>query len=344
VRTLLLACLGGVATAAAVTAVCIPILTRQAVVDVPSHRSSHTRPTVRGGGIGLAAGAVATFLIIGGTTGLDARTATGFLVGGLGFGAIGLADDLSGSLPVAARLVMQVIVGALAAGILLAGGTSAWVSVGVCALGVFWLVAFVNAFNFMDGINGISCVEATVAGVAIGLVARHAHQPTLEAGGFSLAAGAVGFAPFNAPRARIFLGDVGSYFAGAWLALVVALGVRASIPPEAVIAPVLLYVADTGATLVSRIRQHEQWHQAHRQHTYQRLVDLGWSHMQAALVVLIVVVICSTLGAVSIAGTPLARAGADCAGVALVIGYLLLPRVIGRWRRSPTQVQPQAGP
>ena len=126
----------------------------------------------------------------------------------------------------------------------------------------------------------------------------------------------------------VFLGDVGSYFAGAWLAVLFIIGLRGSIPAEAMIAPVALYVADTGVTLSRRVHRHEAWQQAHRQHTYQRLVDLGWSHTQTTGLVFALVAICSVLGSVSLLGSVPERVAADCGVGALIAGYLLLPDLI----------------
>jgi UDP-N-acetylmuramyl pentapeptide phosphotransferase/UDP-N-acetylglucosamine-1-phosphate transferase len=201
------------------------------------------------------------------------------------------------------------------------------------AVATLWIVSFVNAFNFMDGINGISCAETIVAGVAFGLIARREHQLGLQAAAFALVAGSIGFAPFNFPAARVFLGDVGSYFAGVWLAVLVVIGLRSSIPAEAMMAPVALYVADTGVTLARRVHRHEAWHQAHRQHTYQRLVDLGWSHTKTTCLVFALVTLCSVLGSVSLLGSVVGRVAADCGVALLVAAYVLLPGLIerGRW-------------
>jgi hypothetical protein len=98
------------------------------------------------------------------------------------------------------------------------------------------------------------------------------------------------------------------------------------------VAPVALYVADTGVTLVRRVHRHEAWHQAHRQHTYQRLVDLGWSHTQTTGLVFALVTLCSVLGSVSLLGSVPGRVAADLAVVVLVAGYLVLPQLIARRR------------
>ena len=110
----------------------------------------------------------------------------------------------------------------------------------------------------------------------------------------------------------MFLGDVGSYFAGAWLAVLVVMGLRGSIPVEAMLAPVALYMADTGVTLAHRVHQARGLDPGHRQHAYQRLVRLGWSHTQTTGLVFVLVALCSELGSVSLFGSVADQAVADC--------------------------------
>ena len=328
---LLIAIASGIISGIAATALTLRVLGRRAVLDVPNQRSSHSRPTVRGGGIGLATGTLVVLAIS--HTDLVGSAGLALVIAGLGFGAIGLVDDLTSALAVTVRLMLQLVAAAAVVAVLWEHTSQGMLLAAlVGALAALWIIAFVNAFNFMDGINGISCAETIVAGVAFGLLARHEHQLALQAAAFALVAGSIGFAPFNFPTARIFLGDVGSYFAGAWLAVLVVIGLRGSIPAEAMVAPVVLYVADTGVTLVRRMHRHEAWHQAHRQHTYQRLVDLGWSHTQTTGLVFALVTLCSVFGSVSVLGSVPGRVAADCAVVVLVAGYLVLPQLIARRR------------
>jgi UDP-N-acetylmuramyl pentapeptide phosphotransferase/UDP-N-acetylglucosamine-1-phosphate transferase len=232
---LLIAIAGGIISGIAATALTVRVLGRRAVLDVPNQRSSHSKPTVRGGGIGLATGTLVVLAI--GHTDLVGSAGIALVIAGLGFGAIGFVDDLTSALPVTIRLMLQLLAAAAVVAVLwehTSQGTLLAALVG--AVAALWIVSFVNAFNFMDGINGISCAETIVAGVAFGLLARHEHQVALQAAAFALVAGSIGFAPFNFPIARIFLGDVGSYFAGAWLAVLVVIGLRGSIPAEAMVA------------------------------------------------------------------------------------------------------------
>jgi len=332
---LLIAIAGGIVSGLAATAVTIRVLSRHDLLDVPNERSSHTRPTLRGGGIGLATGTLVALAIA--HTDLVGSTGIALVVAGLGFGAIGLADDLTAAMPVANRLVLQLVTAVIVVAVVWEHTSRGILSSAlVGAVATLWIVSFVNAFNFMDGINGISCAETIVAGATFGLLARHEHQLALQAAAFALVAGSIGFAPFNFPTARVFLGDVGSYFAGAWLAVLVVIGIRASIPVEAMVAPVALYVADTGVTLAQRVHRHEPWNQGHRQHAYQRLVDLGWSHTQTTGLVFTLVALCSALGSVSLLGSVPARVAADCGVVVLVAGYLVLPGLIAHRYSLPT--------
>jgi UDP-GlcNAc:undecaprenyl-phosphate GlcNAc-1-phosphate transferase len=324
---LLIAVACGALSGFLVTALATRVLARRTVLDVPNERSSHVRPTVRGGGIGLGTGTLVALAIA--HIGLAHTSAIALIIAGLSFGAIGFADDLTSALPVTIRLVLQLVSAAAVVAVIWGHSTDSFLLAALIGtMAALWIVSFVNAFNFMDGINGISCAEAIVAGTVFGLVARHDHQTVLQAGAFALVAGSIGFAPFNFPTARVFLGDVGSYFAGAWLAVLVVVGLRGSIPAEAMIAPVALYVADTGMTLAKRVLRHEAWQQAHRQHTYQRLVALGWSHRQTTGLVLALVTLSSVFGSVSLLGSVTGRVAADCGVGALIAGYLALPSLI----------------
>ena len=249
---LLIAALCGIIASALVTALTLRLLGRRGAFDVPNPRSSHQTPTVRGGGIGLAFGTLVALAID--RSRIVGSTDVALFVAGICFGAIGFADDLISGISIKTRMILQIVAALLVMTLIRSHYSLGVVPlVLVCFLASVWIISFVNASNFMDGINGISCAEGIVAGVAIGFIARYEHQYALQAAGFALAAGAIGFAPFNFPRARLFLGDVGSYFIGSWIATMVVIGLQASIPLEAMLGPVMLYVADTGLTLMGRV-------------------------------------------------------------------------------------------
>jgi UDP-N-acetylmuramyl pentapeptide phosphotransferase/UDP-N-acetylglucosamine-1-phosphate transferase len=309
---------------AAAEPVTIPLLRRAAAIDTPNLRSSHTVPTPRGGGAPIAIALVLAAAL------LPASTALIFGAAVAVFAAMGLADDLRG-LPARGRLAMQAAAGLAAGGLLAhAAGLPPAAAVGAAVAIAAWITGFVNAFNFMDGVNGISGAHAVVGGACYaGLGLWHA-DPLLAAGGAAVAAGAAAFLPWNAIRARVFLGDVGSYALGAALAVLAASAVvLAGLPPEAALGPLALYLADTAWTLQRRIRAGEPWLLAHRTHAYQRLTDAGWSHQRVTAATAALTAVLSLLGAVSLTPGPLARTAADLAGLALLAAYLRAPAWLG---------------
>jgi UDP-GlcNAc:undecaprenyl-phosphate GlcNAc-1-phosphate transferase len=302
-------------------------LRRLRALDEPCERSSHQAPTLRGGGMAPALAATAAVLYGHELTG---DLLVGLLVAALLYGAIGLVEDLRG-VPALPRLAAQLAAAVAVLPWLLADltGPSVW-QLAFGAGVVLWLASYVNAFNFMDGINGISVAQVVVAGVTWWLVGQAQGADGVAGAGLVVALAALGFLPYNFPRARVFLGDVGSYFLGAWLAVLAVLGMRAGIAFEAMFAPLALYLADTGATLLRRVRRSDTWHEPHRDHAYQRLHHgLGWSHSRTTAVVAAFMVVCSALGAVSESSSVVARVVADLALVAVLGGYLVLPRVLG---------------
>jgi UDP-GlcNAc:undecaprenyl-phosphate/decaprenyl-phosphate GlcNAc-1-phosphate transferase len=304
----------------------IALLGRLAVLDVPVGRSSHTVPTPRGGGAPVALGPVAA--AISAPAGGRARVA--LVVAVAFFGLLGLLDDLHG-VPVMLRLGLQAG-GALAVAALLLSGLrlpalAAVVTIGAIA---FWVAGFVNAFNFMDGVNGISGAHALIGGVTYACLAGWRHDGFGVSAGLALACGAAAFLPWNALRARVFLGDVGSYSIGAALAVLAVRLVLLGVPAEAVAGPAALYLADVAWTLQRRIRNGERWLEGHRTHVYQRWCDTGWSHQEVTLLTSALTVLLCLLGVIGLLGGLAGRVLADLAGFGLLGVYLASPAIFAR--------------
>jgi UDP-GlcNAc:undecaprenyl-phosphate/decaprenyl-phosphate GlcNAc-1-phosphate transferase len=301
----------------------IPLLRRLAMIDVPGQRSSHTRPTPRGGGAPIALGLLAATVLAG------VRGDVPFVAAVAFFGAMGMLDDLRG-LPAAHRFAAQIGGSAAIAALLVAGlGLPVIALVGLALLITVWITGFVNAFNFMDGVNGISATQAMIGGVAYACVGEWHQDQFLVAAGLAVALGSCAFLPWNAGRARVFLGDVGSYSLGSALAVLAAWAVVRGIPAEAAIGPLALYLADTAWTLQRRIRRGERPFEAHRTHIYQRWCDVGWSHQEVTLLTAAGTVLLSLLGAVSLTGQAVPRAAADLSGLAVLAAYLRSPALFG---------------
>jgi UDP-N-acetylmuramyl pentapeptide phosphotransferase/UDP-N-acetylglucosamine-1-phosphate transferase len=256
-------------------------LERRAILDRPNERSSHTRATPRGGGLAvtavllLAGGALAAILPAAGHEPWIVLGGTAILAG------LSWLDDLT-DLSAALRFGAHILVVTAA---LLAMPADAPVFQGLLppwldrlAAGLLWLW-FVNLYNFMDGIDGMSGVETMTLG--LGLFALALSTPGLfdMVGwmGLIAAAAALGFLLWNWHPARLFLGDVGSVPLGfllGWLLLELA---AAGQWAAALILP-LYYLADATITLGRRALRGEKVWQAHRAHFYQQPAARGWPH------------------------------------------------------------------
>lgn len=331
--------LTGLVAGAALTALIIPVLRRAGVIDIPVGRSLHARPIPRGGGAALALATVVAVM-----TGLVSAVARGPVpnsgriieVVSVGLSAIlalailGLGDDLY-TLPIGARLIAQVILGAgLALLTTSITGAPLWLAVPLDA----GAVAMVNATNFMDGANGVAAGHALVTAAYYALVACLAHITGLALVMAGLGGAAAGFLPFNAPRARVFLGDAGSYALGAAWSFAAALCLVSGVPLLVAVAPLLVLATDTGLTLWRRARSGQRWYEPHREHVYQRLVAAGWPHGAVAGLVGACAAACSAVALVSWEGPGgrVAWAPGIIGTLAVLACYMSLPAIVGAAR------------
>jgi UDP-GlcNAc:undecaprenyl-phosphate/decaprenyl-phosphate GlcNAc-1-phosphate transferase len=262
------------------------------LVDVPNARSSHKRPTPRGGGVGILTAFFAGLLGLHALSGLLGQSALlAFAAAALIMGLAGLVDDVR-SMSSAPKFAAQLV----ASGIAMAGGLvirSLYIpGLGPVELGVFgyaltllWLIGLTNAFNFMDGLDGLAGGVAVIAGAFLCLVATMLAAPAVALISGLIATASAGFLVFNLPPARIFMGDVGSQFLGfAFAALGVMLAGLDATGTLVLIVPVLLFsfLFDTIFTAIRRWRRGENLAAAHRTHLYQLLNQAGLSHRQVA--------------------------------------------------------------
>jgi UDP-N-acetylmuramyl pentapeptide phosphotransferase/UDP-N-acetylglucosamine-1-phosphate transferase len=256
-----------------------PLLRRHALAQ-PNARSSHREPTPQGGGIAVIAATI--MVTVAGVLGVMSSAAaievftvlaaSGFIA------AVGLIDDLR-PMSVAPRLMLQT----LAIGVAIAAmptdvhifPSMPWWGERLCLLVA--LVWFVNLVNFMDGIDWMTVAEVVPLTASVVLLGQMTSVPppsTILA--LALLGATLGFAPFNKPVAKLFLGDVGSLPIGlllGWLLLQLA---RGGEPAAALLLP-LYYLADASVTLIRRVAAGEPFWQAHRSHFYQRAGDRGYS-------------------------------------------------------------------
>ena len=255
-----------------------PLLLRH-VMAKPNRRSSHKAPTPQGGGIAViaavAVAAACAFVFV-----PDIETAAGTLgilmAATVGLALVGVSDDVRplGATP---RLILQGIAVAVVIAILpqdlrVLPVAPWWAERIMMLIAGVWLV---NLVNFMDGIDLMTVGEVVPVTTGLTIAAALGALPiegTVVA--VALCGALLGFAPFNKPVARIFLGDVGSLPIGLlmfWLLLLLAGSGHLA---AALLLP-LYYVADATVTLIRRFRAGEQVTQAHRSHFYQRALDGG---------------------------------------------------------------------
>ncbi|MBW3069674.1 MULTISPECIES: glycosyl transferase family 4 [unclassified Actinomyces] len=329
---LVLGFLAAAAASALATAALIPVLRRAQVVDVPVDRSLHVVPTPRGGGLAVVLGALLVMgpaIVIAWHRLATTHAYTRFSVLALGlvaivaFAVVGLTEDLF-SLSTRLRLCLQLVLGlllGLAAAALVGANPWVAVAVAVCAAGL------VNATNFMDGANGLAAGHAVVAGLWFTVVALAHPVPGLGVVMIAVAGAAAGFLPFNAPRARLFLGDSGSYALGGAWAFAATICLASGVPASASVAPLLVLVTDAGFTLGMRVRTGQRWYEPHKLHVYQRLVTFGWPHWAVALLVAATAALCSALAWLGLVlGQPALAWGLIGA---VLIAYLYLPLAVG---------------
>ena len=255
-----------------------PLLLRHALAR-PNVRSSHRIPTPQGAGIAvIAATLVAAGAIIAWLGAADLKIPLVVFAATLFIAMVGFADDLK-SIPVLPRLLLQAA--AVSAILFTASGDlrivpacPLWIERGLLLLAALW---FVNLVNFMDGLDWMTVAEVvpiTGAMVVLGSLGQFPASAAIVAA--ALCGAMAGFAPFNRPVAKIFLGDVGSLPIGlllGWCLLQLAYHQQFA---AALLLP-LYYLFDATATLLRRLARREPFWAAHRSHFYQRATDNGFT-------------------------------------------------------------------
>lgn len=236
---------------------------RRELLDLPGERRSHAVATPRGGGIAIVVVVVlAMAAAVAGAAPVQPMLAGAFALGLVMVAAVGLVDDHRPLSP-----WLRLAVHALSAAVFSAALSHAGATPLVTAITFGMILVLVNVWNFMDGINGIAATQALL--VAGALLAGLDGGWALVA--LAMAAACLGFLPYNFPRARIFMGDVGS---GATGFAVAALGgvFAAGAEPGAgvlLLLPLSAFLVDAGLTLLRRVLRGERWWTPHVQHGYQ---------------------------------------------------------------------------
>ncbi|MFN0024092.1 MAG: glycosyltransferase family 4 protein [Parvularculaceae bacterium] len=298
------------------------------LADRPGARSSHQTPTPRTGGaaimLGFSIAALAFSIVTPGLAKLTGVIACAF--------ALGVLDDAR-PLPAMIKLAGQIAVAMLF--VVLFGAVESVPApvLGELALGfaapvftVFWIVAFMNAFNFMDGANGIAATAAVFALCALGVAAAGTGAATVAAASILLAGAVFGFLPLNFPAARLFMGDGGSQSVGFAIAALAALAASAApdvATTSALFVPIVFmpFLFDVAFTLAHRVARRRAIAEAHNEHLYQLLMRLGASHVSVTALYLTLIAI-STIAAIFANALPV---GLAFMVPALLFAFFIIP-------------------
>jgi Fuc2NAc and GlcNAc transferase len=256
------------------------------LVDKPNHRSSHTSPTPRGGGIVFPIVLIAYLMLAYLRKEIDSYYIMALIPSCVFIASIGFLDDCV-DIKARWRFLVQII--AVVFCLIVIHGFP-FISLGfrqfyigywgffIASIGLLWSI---NLYNFMDGIDGLAAVEAL-------FIFGFGGYFIFKAGGYALAeiiwitaASVAGFLVWNKPQAKIFMGDAGSTILGFLVMLFALMG--ENLYHVSILLWLILYGVfgfDASITLIRRIVSGEKYYQAHRLHAFQRLQLLGWDHKQ----------------------------------------------------------------
>ena len=261
----------------------------QELLDIPNQRSSHSKPVLRGGGLGF----IIAFAIVGAIA-VISNSLTEFALADYGriwlvltpLSIIGFIDDRR-DISASSRYLVQLLSASLAVfyfGTVPFPWLSAWGLAGTIiavAISLIAITALINFYNFMDGLDGF---VASITALQLGFIAIYLGQPIF----LLLVAAIVGFLWWNWHPAKIFMGDIGSTVLGASVAIALLSGRTEIIPAWSALSITFPLIGDSIYTLARRLLNKENIFEPHRTHIYQRLQQSGLSHDWVAIIYLLV--------------------------------------------------------
>ncbi|MFQ5791355.1 MAG: glycosyltransferase family 4 protein [Acidobacteriota bacterium] len=328
---------------------------RLGVMDFPGGRKIHEKPTPLLGGMAIYV-AFAVIVLLNGVFTPEVR---GIFIASTLIFAVGAVEDTRGVSAIA-RLISQVV----AVGILVHHGVALtflpptwWGVAGEWGLTFLWVVGITNAFNFLDGLDGLAGGSSAINAFFIGVYASATGQTHLAVVSLALMGGALGFLPYNyKPHRRneiadIFLGDSGSTFLGFALASLTVMADWAEGSPKDLIVPVLIMavpIFDMVLTTVVRFREGlvknllEWILYTGRDHFHHRLLELGIRKKEAVAIIYLVNC-CLGISAFLLKGLKTADASLVLGQVTIIFGITGYAMVVMKKRHQRAPSRSEAG-
>ena len=289
----ILLALGAFVISTVVNKFLIVFLNRKGVLDIPNERSSHVKPTARGGGLGIIAGTVVPSAVYAFIT--DDFKILIIIILSLVIGMVGLIDDLKKGLSAGIRIGIQFICSLAVIWVFgaidilpLPAPLDIHLHLFGIIISIIWLMGITNIFNFLDGIDGYAGAQGFIAGIMLAILSWGTEISFI---GIFISLSCAGFLIFNWHPAKIFMGDVGSSFLGFLFAALPfylinteTKGFRTEIFFATAII-IWFFLLDGTFTIFRRLIKREKVWQAHRSHLYQRLVITGMSHNEVVITV-----------------------------------------------------------
>lgn len=314
------------------TAFCRHYALTRNVLDIPNHRSSHTIPTPRGGGMAFAV-VFLVYLLVLGHEGIIAKwDAIGLFVAGFFVAGLGFVDDHC-PIPPVWRLVGHFSACGFAlfcfGGLVSVVWNSLTGQIFITMVVLFYLAWILNLYNFMDGIDGLAALEGICVCFGGALVYWLYGNASLMPLPLAMGATLAGFLCWNFPRARIFMGDGGSGFLGLMIGL---FSIQATHVPGPFFWSWLIlsgvFNVDATVTLVRRIFEGRRIYKAHRHHAYQHATDSFQSHIKVTTGVVVINIVWLLPLAIIVGG------GYLNGMIGLMIAYLPLTILVAHFQEN----------
>lgn len=279
-----------VVAALALTPVAMRVAWRLHVVDEPDGRRIHDRPIPLLGGVAML---LAILLAVAPNLAIDRRYAA-ILLGAVLICLVGVLDDRFG-IPPLPKLVAQMLCAAVpvASGMTIDGITIPFVEPSAVSFGllaypltIVFIVAVANVVNLADGMDGLAAGVCAISAITFAILALSLGRVSAAVLAAAIAGACLGFLPWNFHPARVFMGDSGALLLGFLLAAVAVQGVMKTAAALALVFPLLVLlvpILDTSFVILKRVRGGRSIASADKSHFHHRLLRVGYSQRQAAL-------------------------------------------------------------